>query len=125
MERQEVDHHAAPAEVTLARCPSGIFAMTLTLPTIHNNGTSPEDLAKGFLDGMRAISAAADLLCNAGPNGRDYYPQGSEALPAAITEHRSRLVRLEAIRLELETLAVHCSDAAHELDAARARRMAA
>ena len=72
--------------MTLARCPSGIFAMTLTLPTIHNNGTSPEDLAKGFLDGMRAISAAADLLCNAGPNGRDYYPQGSEALPAAITE---------------------------------------
>jgi hypothetical protein len=44
-------------------------------PTIHLNGTSAETLARA-------------------PNGRDYYPQGPDAIKTANHEHLQRMSRL-------------------------------
>ncbi len=86
----------------------------MTKPTIHLNGTSAKDLLEQYRAAMEAISAAGDALAKCGPNGRDYYPQGPEAVGKAIDEHRSRRQRLEAIYDEITELAIHCADAAQD-----------
>jgi hypothetical protein len=47
---------------------------------------------------------AIDKLSEAGPNGRDYYPQGDDAFREAQKEHASRLQRLQSVYKELEDL---------------------
>ena len=82
----------------------------MTKPTIHMNGTSAKDLLEQYRTAMEALSAAGDALAKCGPNGRDYYPQGPDAIGTAMDEHRSRRLRLEAIYDEITELAIHCSD---------------
>lgn len=79
----------------------------MTKPTVHMNGTGADDLVEGFCEGYRAIGEAMETLAKHGPNGRDYYPQGPEAVSAAIAEHRDRLQRLDTLRAELLELAEH------------------
>lgn len=79
----------------------------MTLPTVHLNGTHPDELLNGFVEAYRALGEAGDALAKAGPNGRDYYPQGHEAVTAAMEEHRVRLFTLQHIREEMLTLAEH------------------
>lgn len=79
-------------------------------PTIHSNGTSARSLCEGYTSAYIAVDAAIDAICAAGPNGRDYYPQGDGAFMEAHTEHLARLTQLNAIREELETLAMYCID---------------
>lgn len=71
------------------------------IPTIHLNGSDPHRLMKEIRDAYRAIDTAIDALTRASPNGRDYYPQGQEAIKTAIKEHDSRCNRLRDIRREL------------------------
>jgi hypothetical protein len=82
----------------------------MTKPTIHMNGTSGKDLLEQYRNAMKALGAAFDALSKCGPNGRDYYPQGQEAILAALDEHRSRRERLSAIYDEITEIAVHCVD---------------
>jgi hypothetical protein len=82
----------------------------MTLPTIHRNGTAPRDLLDGLCDAGRAINDAIKAVCEAGPNGRDYYPQGQAAMSAAQSEHESRLERLRSVLTEIQQLAEHVSD---------------
>ncbi len=83
----------------------------MTTPTLHLNGTHPDDLREGFIEGFRAVNAAMDTLKNsAAPNGRDYYPQGKSALDQAISEHAARLQRLASVADELLALAVHVDE---------------
>jgi hypothetical protein len=79
-----------------------------TLPTIHMNGTSRADLLEANREAMGAVQVAMAAVCRAVPNGRDYYPQGSDAWKAAAAEHRARIVALEKIEAELEAIALHC-----------------
>lgn len=81
-----------------------------TFPTIHMNGTSGRDLAEGYADAYRAVDAAIDAVAKAGPNGRDYYPQGAEAMSRATIEHRERLEALRKVYEELQELCIHCVD---------------
>jgi len=83
----------------------------MTKPTIHLNGTSAKDLLEQYRNAMEAISAAGDALAKCGPNGRDYYPQGPEAIGKALDEHRSRRQRIEVIYDEITELAGHAADA--------------
>ena len=76
----------------------------MTLPTIHLNGTSVESLLEDNDRAYRAINAAYDALRLAGPNGRDYYPQGGGAMEAAQDEHRERLLALHGIITQLENI---------------------
>ena len=86
--------------------------MTLTLPTIHLNGTSARELLAGYSDACVGIHEALAMLRRSSPNGRDYYPQGPEAINTAIREHRAREAKLLEVLRELETLGEHVADAA-------------
>jgi hypothetical protein len=77
---------------------------TIQCPMIHMNGTSAVDLLKGLEDAYSAVGVALDSMRNIGPNGRDYYPLGPEAMEAAQTQHRDRALRLHNVREELEAI---------------------
>jgi hypothetical protein len=81
----------------------------MILPTIHMNGTSKADLLDRYMTALMAVEAAIDAVAQTAPHGRDYYPQGDDALRQAQAAHQSRLIRLHAIVLELDTLADHTS----------------
>lgn len=93
------------------------MAVTVT-PTIHLNGTSAAELTRQVETAYTAINAAADALAQAAPNARDYYPQGAGAYSRAADEHTARLVALQSIAADLETIATAIFDAT----AARERR---
>jgi hypothetical protein len=85
------------------------MSATLTLPTIHSNGTNGQMLAEAYETAYAALEAAVSLLREASPNGRDYYPQGPAALKAAEDEHMKRIGAIRAVMQDMETLAIHCA----------------
>jgi len=74
-------------------------------PTIHLNGTARAELFEGFMQAMATVDMAIDAVRKTHPHGRDFYPQGPDAIITATTEHSIRVSCLEAIRAELEELA--------------------
>jgi hypothetical protein len=64
------------------------------IPTVHLNGTSREELCLQLQRADDALLAAYEALSATAPHGRDYYPQGEDAIVKATAEHRSRLRRL-------------------------------
>ena len=79
----------------------------MQLPTVHLNGTNAKDLLADNLAAWRAVRAAIDVLRAAAPNGRDYYPQGTEAVGQAIDEHWHRIGRLQSVADEIEAILKH------------------
>lgn len=73
-------------------------------PTIHMNGTSRDELHAAYMDAINAVYVAQERLNKTNPSGRDYYPQGPDAIVTAMREHSVRANCLEAIRRELEEL---------------------
>lgn len=82
----------------------------MKVPTIHSNGTSRDELLRQVCDAGQAIRNALDKMCDAAPNGRDYYPQGDGALKEATQEHQSRVARLESVLNEYMELAEKIAD---------------
>jgi hypothetical protein len=76
----------------------------MKIPTIHLNGTAKQDLMDALSDAYFAIGEAQRKLSETAPNGRDYYPQGSEAIYTATEEHRARWQKLEDVRQELDQM---------------------
>ena len=74
----------------------------MMVPTIHLNGTSREDLEAAAEAAYRALTEAIEKVAALGPNGRDFYPQGPDALGQALEEHAQLRGRLEAVRGEVE-----------------------
>jgi hypothetical protein len=79
--------------------------VTLTLPTVHLNGTSRDELQRQIFFAITAIENAIRKLNNAAPNGRDYYPQGQNAWGKANDQHVARVGKLVAVVDELEAIA--------------------
>lgn len=77
-------------------------------PVIHLNGTSRNELRRGYYDAYCAVQSAADVLAQTNPNGRDYYPLGPDAIRSAGNEHAARMRRLKEVLDELEELTLHC-----------------
>jgi hypothetical protein len=73
-------------------------------PTVHLNGTSKAELERLNYEAYKAVNAAIDALCNACPNGRDYYPQGNQAISEAMQEHQNRINALFAVKTDLEAI---------------------
>jgi hypothetical protein len=73
-------------------------------PTVHLNGTSREDLRLQYLQAIAALHLAAKALAGTCPNGRDYYPQGPDAIQRALQEHCDRSERLDALITEMQCL---------------------
>lgn len=86
----------------------------MQLPTIHLNGTSKDELINVLCDASTAIDAAYEAMKLAAPNGRDYYPQGPEALQRATDEHLGRLRRLDDIKREIDELTVKIDEGGHQ-----------
>lgn len=85
--------------------------MALRKPTIHLNGTSRDELYDQLLAASAAVRGAISALTAAAPNGRDYYPQGSDAWPQASAQHSARVQKLVDVREELYELLEHIADA--------------
>ena len=79
-------------------------------PTIHNNGTARQALLDRVLDAARALEEAIVVMARATPNGRDYYPQGSGAIEAAVEEHATRIAKIGEVLDEMRELSMHICD---------------
>lgn len=84
----------------------------MMVPTIHLNGTSHYELLAQHCTALDAIDRAIGAVQKAAPNGRDFYPQGQDAILTAIREHKSRLDRLQVLRKEVYDLAFAINEAA-------------
>lgn len=76
----------------------------MTLPTIHLNGTSRDGLVSPLVAASDAIAVAFDALKQTYPNGRDYYPQGPDAIRRATEEYMARLHRLDSVKAEIDSI---------------------
>lgn len=77
---------------------------SLAVPTVHLNGTSRAALVDGYSKAYAALKAARDALAATAPNGRDYYPQGPDAIREATKQHAARMKRLVEVENEIERL---------------------
>lgn len=93
----------------------------LTLPTIHLNGTNPEELRRGYAEARTHALLLVEKLLATAPNGRDYYLQGDEAIKQATREHWARIAKINAILEELEALDAHVDAQVAERAALRGR----
>jgi hypothetical protein len=82
----------------------------MMIPTIHLSGTSADELFRQVAEAGGALRRALDAMTAAEPHGRDYYPQGPAALPAALREHRNRIELVRAILAEYQQLAEAIAD---------------
>ncbi len=77
-------------------------------PVIHMNGTSAAALLEELSTAYNALSNAVEALAAASPNGRDYYPLGSNAnFFQAQDQHRMRIAAIQGIMRDLEELSEH------------------
>lgn len=84
--------------------------MLMTVPTIHLNGTTKEQLLEQIENAWAAVNAAIDALKQMAPHGRDYYPQGPDAITRARDQHLARMRKLQDVCDDLETLAQAIQD---------------
>lgn len=78
----------------------------MTIPCIHQNGTSKAFLIEKLCEASQALDLAYSALKQTAPNGRDYYPAGPAAMERATAEHTDRLKRLDAIKMEIDGLTI-------------------
>ena len=76
----------------------------MILPSIHKNGTSKEELIDQVSTARHALRTAIEALQAAAPNGRDYYPQGTQVVVQAQYEHRERFRKLNDVMEELTSI---------------------
>jgi hypothetical protein len=81
--------------------------MTITLPTVHMNGTSRDELIRTNLKALTAVQSAIEAVRAAAPNGRDYYVQPVGSLRKAMDEHLDRLTKLTDVKDELTLILEH------------------
>ena len=81
-----------------------------TIPTIHLNGTSGDDLKREYHNAYKAIDAAIDALGAATSNGRDFYPQGSDAYSRHRQERNSAFSQLFAAQKHVEAILIGVCD---------------
>jgi len=82
----------------------------MAVPTIHRNGSSADSLLDAVTEASEALFQAMDKMEKTHPNGRDYYPQGPEAIKQAEREYQDRMRRVMAVRAELVNLAEAIAD---------------
>jgi hypothetical protein len=82
----------------------------MMLPTIHLNGTTASDLLEGYIECGHSLRQAIKDLENHGPNGRDWYPQGPNAIWEAQREHAARIAKVAEVLHDIEALAEHVAD---------------
>jgi len=76
-----------------------------TMPRVHLNGTSKDELLRQQLAAISALRVAVEGLAQAAPNARDYYVIGPTAFEAARKQHETRMHRLADNIRELTAIA--------------------
>jgi transposase len=82
----------------------------MSVPTVHLNGTSQEELVSLRLDVVEAIRDAVVALRKAAPHGRDYYVQGPDAYNTARLIWEGRLAELEGVAERIRAEALDIAD---------------
>lgn len=77
----------------------------MLVPTLHLNGSSADALFEQARAVAEVLRLALDAMAYATPHGRDYYPQGPDALRQATEEHRLRCNKVAEVLKEYEELA--------------------
>jgi len=85
-------------------------------PTVHLNGTSAGSLVEQYNTAARAVWTALREVEGAGPNQRDYYPQGDLAWTRAKAQHDVRVQALRRVVNELREIADYVSEQQSERD---------
>ena len=80
------------------------MAKSLTVPTVHLNGTSAASLSHAYYVAEKALRGAIEMAQQTAPNPRDYYVQDGSAFGKASDEHIERLRKLIEVRAEFEVL---------------------
>ena len=93
---------------------------TLTIPTVHLNGSGGTSLVDGYRDAVDQLQLALDTLAHTAPHGRDYYVNGPDVYTMARSEHEARLTALLTVQEELRTLAHGVYDQVRDRKARRA-----
>ncbi len=94
-------------------------AKPLACPTVHLNGSHGPTLLETLSTAYSAIGDAVRALQATGPNGRDYYPQGADAIRTAQAQHVARLAALAGVERDLLTIALNVRG---QLDEREARK---
>lgn len=81
--------------------------MTLTLPSIHLNGTSRQMLASGYHEAYRKLIEFRDAFASIEFNARDYYVQGPEAFSQARADRDTQFHRIGELMNYLEAHLLH------------------
>lgn len=82
---------------------------TLTLPTVHLNGTGHTTLADGYEKADDALRDFTKAFGEIEFNARDYYPQGPEAWEKARDQRSAINLKLREIKtyIDAHRLAIH------------------
>ena len=75
-----------------------------TIPTIHLNGTGKDTLTAEYYVAYKAIKESINTLLDATLNGRDFYPQGSDAYYQAREERQDALSKLHQVKSYIEEM---------------------
>jgi len=103
----------------MTNCPFCEIAHTVSVPTIHYNGTSAEEL-RSQIDGVvQAFRVLMTAMGHAAPNSRDHYLDRSEQ--RAIKEHCIREERLTEVLTEVCQIRDHIYEVMAFKDARKAR----
>jgi hypothetical protein len=105
-------HGAAMAQAYDARTHRIVVgSVPMVTPTVHLNGTSRADLLYQATGAAGAVQRAQRALAEAWPHGRDYYPQGPEALGAAEAQFKAWNGQLAEVYEGLMRLAERIAEA--------------
>lgn len=74
------------------------------IPSVHLNGTSKQELIQSNLAAKNAITEAIIHVQRSAPNGRDFYPQSTNAIITAVAEHWERINKLKKVRDDFEKI---------------------
>ena len=85
-------------------CSLVAFKAMTTIPTIHLNGTGKDTLTTEYYAAYKAIKESINTLLDATLNGRDYYPQGSDAFYKAREERQDALSKLHQVKTYIEEM---------------------
>lgn len=81
--------------------------MTLTLPSIHLNGTSRKMLREDYSKAYHALEEFRDAFASIEFNARDYYVQGPDAFSRARAERDAQLLHIGELMTYLEAHLMH------------------
>ena len=78
----------------------------MIVPTIHMNGTPKDSLCGALEKATEKIRDAIAAVCATSPHGRDYYPQGDDAIRVAQDDHYDRLKKLTSVLDDLTDIRI-------------------